>query len=58
MSFVLLKQLVASDIQRKEMMEAKGLQAACRAVKSDKPEVSADSNTVHAQQLLCTTTID
>ena len=40
MSFVLLKQLVASEAQRKEMMQAKAMQVACRAVKSDKPEVS------------------
>ena len=44
MSFVLLKQLVASEPQRREMMEAKALQAACRAVKSDKPEVSAPTS--------------
>ena len=45
MSFVLLKQLVASEGQRKEMMEAKALQAACRAVKSDKPEVGNHHHT-------------
>ena len=45
MSFVLLKQLVASEEQRKAMLEAKVLQAACRAVKSDKPEVSSSPQT-------------
>ena len=40
MSFVLLKQLSTNDEQRDEMLKAKALQAACRAVKSDKPEVS------------------
>ena len=45
MSFVLLKQLVANEEQRKQMMEARALQAACRAVKSDKPEVSCEQPT-------------
>ena len=44
MSFVLLKQLVVNEGQRTEMLDAKALQAACRAVKSDKPEVSSQQH--------------